>query len=50
MVAWKGLLVYLLCVTVLCILGVSVFKVMPYHSMMCLLKYIVRKNCVYFSL
>lgn len=45
MVAWKGLFVYLLCVTVLCILGVPV-----YHALMCLLKYIVRKNYVYFSL
>lgn len=31
MVAWKGLFVYLLYVTVLCIIGV--FKVMPDHSL-----------------
>lgn len=50
MLVWKGLFVYLLYATVLCILGVPVFKVMPDCSLMCLLKYMVRKNYVYFSL
>lgn len=50
MLAWKGLFVYFLCAAVLCRLGVPVFKVMPDHSLMCLLKYMVRKNYVYFSL